>query len=68
MLKTERPIAKTQAVLRPSNCLLLIELYKNGLDKVCAKWGEITMDDAQCGKNIKGCAIIENGTKEINLK
>ena len=36
----------------------------------CSKWGEIIMDDAQCGENIKawGCAIIVNGTKETNLK
>ena len=35
-----------------------------------SKWGEIIMDDAQYGENIKawGCAIIVNGTKEINLK
>ena len=26
------------------------------------------MDDGQCRKNIEGCAIIVNGTKEINLK
>ena len=37
---------------------------------MAAKWGEIIMDDAQFGENIKawGCAIIVNGTKETNLK
>ena len=38
--------------------------------KWCSKWGEIIMDDMQCGENMKawGCAIIANGTKQTNLK
>ena len=38
--------------------------------KWCSKCGEIILDDAQCGENIKewGSAIVVNGTKETNLK
>ena len=32
VLKIQRPLGKTQAVLRPSNCMNLIELYKSFLE------------------------------------
>ena len=34
--------------------------------KCCSKWGEITMDDAQCGENTKawGYATIVKGSKK----
>lgn len=52
------------ANVQPCNLLIVMAAFISKFQvKCCSKWGEITMDDAQCGENTKawGYAIIVKG-------